>query len=215
MGLPNPPSQLEIVNLALGHLKQRKISSMTEVSVQAQAVNRCYETARRETLRGHDWSFATCVKTLALLANYTPTSNWLYAYQYPANAVAVWHVYDDTTVNKTAGDDFRELYDDVNNQKVLVCNIADAIVEYTFDLSDTTLFDSTFVTAFAYRLAADMAPGLTGDDAIADNMMKKALVAISEAERYSAYENTQVKDRPTSEYEDVRGGSFINEDFKQ
>lgn len=197
-------TQVEIINIALGHLKQRPITAITDLSVQAQVANLYYESARKETLRGHDWSFATVAEDLALVANYTPTDNWFYAYAYPANCLALWHVYNNGTVNKTSGDDFRVLYDPTNGQKVVVSNTEDGIGEYTYDLSDTSMYDANFVTAFAYRLAADMAPQLTGDDNVAKGFIALFNNAISEAERFSAYENTQVKEATRSSYEDAR-----------
>jgi hypothetical protein len=209
MPAPAQPSQLNIINLALTHLKNRRISSLTENSVQANAANACYETARRETLRGHDWPWATCITSLALNATYAADASglyagkWSYAYTYPANCIAMWHIYTAGTIDKSKGEDFREVYDPVNNQKILLTDCADALGEYTFDLSDTTLWDSNFVTAFAYRLAADMAPALTGDDSIAEDMLKKSIIAISESERMASYE-TNVNENTTSTYEDAR-----------
>ena len=209
--MPTPVMQEDIVNLALGHLKQRKIASMTEVSPQATEANRCYEPARREALRGHDWGFATNVKALALNVTYAISTTgvyagkWAFAYVHPSNVVAVWHVYNESTLDKDKGEPFRIVYDDINKQKVILTDCEDALAECTFDLQDTTLFDATFVTAFAFRLAADMAPNLTGDDAIADDMLKKYNVTVSEAERMSSYEHrSNQSDSQTSPYEDCR-----------
>lgn len=210
MPFPAKPAQVDICNLALGHLKCRKIASMSENSVEAVAANEWWDPSRRETLRGHDWPFAVVVKLMALSATY-PTqgpndlyaARWVYAYSAPANAVAVFHVYNEQTKDKTVGDDFRSVYDDVNNQLIVLTNCADAYAEYTFDLSDTTLWSSDFIVAFSYILAGRMAPQLTGDDSIADSYLKKGLIAISEAERLSSYESavTEVK---SSSYEDSR-----------
>lgn len=204
-------SQTEIINLALGHLKQRKITSPTEVSVQAQEAMRCYETARKETLRNHDWGFATVVKDGALDATYAASTTglyageWDFAYTYPSNAIAVWHVYNENTVDKDNGELFRVLYDDTNNKKVIVTNTEYAMIEYTFDVQDTTMFDANFVTAFAWRLAYDMAPNLTGDDNIAMEMIKMFNMAISEAERMSSYEARDEQSKKTkSAYEEIR-----------
>ena len=206
-----PPSQTDIINLALAHLKQRKIASLSENSVQASEALRCYDIARRETLRGHDWGFATVVKDLALNSTYLPSATgvyagkWLFCYTWPSNVVAVWHVYNESTPDKDNGEEFREIYDDVNNQRLILTDTDQALGEMTFDLSDTSLFDANFVTAFAYRLAADMAANLTGDDTIADTMMKMYQAFVSEAERMNSYEaKDDAAQKRTSPYEDVR-----------
>jgi hypothetical protein len=205
------PSQTEIVNIALAHLKQRKIANLTESSVQAVEANRCYETARRETLRSHDWGFATVVKALVLNATYAVSSTgiyagkWLYAYTYPSNAVAVWHVYSESTADKDNGEQFRIIYDPDHNQRIILTDCYQALGEYTFDVQDTTMFDANFVTAFACRLAFDMAPNLTGDDQVAGEMLKLFNMAISEAERMSSYEAyDDSRKKTTSTYEDIR-----------
>ena len=210
MPQPAQASQIDIVNMSLGHLKQRKITAMTDATVQADEANAWYEICRRETLRGHDWGFANSVVALAANSTYLQSATllyagqWLYAYTYPSNAVAVWHVYNEATIDKDRGEDFRELYDSVNNTKVILANIADALGEYTVDLSDVTLFDANFVIAFSYVLAARMAPALTGDDNIADGLLKKSQVFTSEAERMSSYE-AQATANPQSDYEKSRG----------
>jgi hypothetical protein len=209
--MSTPVSQLDIVNIALGNLKQRSISSMAEVSVQAEEANRAYEPCRKEVLRGHDWGFATNVKALALNVTYLASDTglyagkWQYAYVHPSNVVAVWHVYNESTTDKDNGEEFRIIYDDVNNEKVILTNCEDALGECTFDLQDTTLFDANFVTAFAYRLAANMAPNLTGDDSIAADMLKAYNLTIQEAERINSYEQKDMSALGrTSSYEDVR-----------
>jgi hypothetical protein len=205
------PSKTDIINMALAHIKQRKIANLTEVSPQASEALRCYEIARHETLRGHDWGFATVVKPLALDATYTADSigtyagKWLYAYVYPSNAVAVWHVYNVSTSDKDNGEQFRVLYDDTNNKKVILTDTDEALAEYTFDVQDVTMYDANFVAAFAYRLAADMAPNLTGDDSIAGEMFKLYQALMQDAERMASYEAKDDSSKNTkSSYEESR-----------
>jgi hypothetical protein len=210
MPFPAKPAQVDIVNMALGHLKCRKIASMSENSVEAVAANEYWDPARRLTLAGHDWEFATVTKLLALSATY-PTqgpndlydARWTYAYATPANALAVWHIYSEQTKDKSVGEDFRSVYDDTNNQLIILTNCADAYGEYTFDLSDTTLWNANFVDAMSLILAAKMAPQLTGDDSIGDSLLKKGLIATSEAERMSSYES-KVTETKSSDYENFR-----------
>ena len=204
------PSKTDIINLALGHLKQRKIASLTEVSIQASEALRCYEPARRETLRG-GWGFSTVVKDLALNADYEASDTgiyageWLYAYVYPANALNIRKVFNEGTVDKDKGEEFRTVYDDSHNTKVILTNLQYAMVEYGFDVQDVTMFDANFIQAFAARLAYEMAPNLTGDDSIVDAMFKLYNSLVSEAERTDSYESSDDKaKRTTSSYEECR-----------
>jgi hypothetical protein len=210
MPFPAKPAEVDVVNMALGHLKCRKISSMSENSVEAVEANKWYEPARRETLRGNAWPFATVIKLMALSSDY-PTqgpnnlyaARWVYAYTAPANAVAVWRVYNEATIDKSKSENFRQIYDDTNNQLIVLTNTVDAYAEYTFDLSDTTLWSADFIMAFSYVLAARMAPGLTGDDSISDGLIKKGLIAMSEAQRIGSSE-VNITETRSSTYEDAR-----------
>jgi len=198
-------SQVSIINLALGHIAQKPIQSTTEGSVQSLAALIVWESAIRETLRSHDWAFATIVEPLALIAaaTYTPYG-YDYAYMYPSRCVGLWHIYNEYTKDKTVGEDFRELYDKINNINVIVTNCSDAYAEYTYWVSDTTLFDANFITALGYRLAADLAISLVGDQNLAKQMVVLFNNAISEAERMSGYENNTTT-KQTSSFLDARG----------
>ena len=206
-----PVSKTDIVNLALGHLKQRKIANLTENSIQAQEANRSYDIARREALRGADYGFCLVVKTLAVDATYAASSDgvyagkWIYAYTYPSNSISIKRIFNETTADAKQRNEFTVVYDDVNNKKVILTDVYQALCEYTFDVQDTSLFDASFVPAFAFRLAYEMAPNLTGDDAIADAMLKLYNVAISEADRAGSYETYDTsQEKTTSSYQDVR-----------
>lgn len=208
-------TQVEIINLALGHIAQAPITLTTDASVQAQAAMRIWDTARKEALRGHDWSFGTVVTALTANTTYATIStsglyagDYIYCYDYPANCLAMWHVYNESLKDKSVGEDFRELYDPVNSAKVIVTNTADALGEYTFDVTDPSFYDANFVTVLSYRLAAELAMPLTGDPQLAITMMKVFTDMMAEAERMSSYENNpdHVKEG-TSAFIDARGGS--------
>jgi hypothetical protein len=208
-------TQVEIINLALGHISQAPITLTTDASVQAQTAMRIWDSARKEALRGHDWSFGTVVTTLTLNTTYaTLTTSGLYAgeyiycYDYPSNCLAMWHVYNENLIDKSVGEDFRELYDPINSKKVIVSNCQDALGEYTFDVTDPSFYDANFVTVLSYRLAADMAMPLTGDPQLAITMMGVFKEMMAEAERMSSYENNpdHVKEGKSA-FIDARGGS--------
>ena len=198
-------TQLEIVNKALGHISVAPIASMAEASPAAQLATRIWDTCRKDALKSHDWSFATVIVTLST-ANYTiVATDWQYAYQYPTAALEVWHVY---YTSKDKKQDFRVVYDPVNVAKVILSNTADAIGEYTYDLTTTDGYDAHFVSVLSYFLAANMAKPLVGDDKLADGMMKIYNAFMSDAERMSSYEAGEPKE-PSSSFVDARSGSTL------
>lgn len=182
-----PPSQVSIINLALSHVAQKPIVAITDISPQALAAMRIWDSSLREALRASKPGFATAVVALALHAVYVPL-HWSYAYAYPSNCLAMNKVYNEGTVDPVIGEEFRELYNPIDNTKVIVTNCESAYGEYTYLISDATLFDPTFVTALSYRLAADLAVPLVGDKALGESMDKKFMVAASECARHNSYE---------------------------
>jgi len=198
-------TQLEIVNIALGHISVMPIAYMVEVSPAAQEATRQWTPCREEALKGHDWSFATAIVSLST-ANYTiVATDWTYAYQYPATCLEVWHVYFNAADKKQ---NFRVVYDPVNAAKVILSNIPDAIAEYTYNLTATDGYDAHFVSVLSYLLAARMAKPLTGDQALAESMLKIYNAYMSDAERMSSYETGEPKE-PSSAFVDARSGSTL------
>jgi hypothetical protein len=200
--------QIEIVNKALGHISVAPITSMVESSPAAILANSIWDSCRKEVLKGHDWSFATVIVSLST-SNYTIVAqDWQYAYQYPSDALEVWHVYFTAQDKKQ---DFRVVYDSINSAKVILSNIPDAIGEYTYDLTTTTGYDSNFVSVLSYFLAANMAKPLTGDSALADSMLKIYNAYMSDAERMSSYEAGGPTE-PRSAFVDARAGATLASD---
>lgn len=180
--------QIGIINLGLGLISQRTIESLTEGSVQANAANDVWVPCVQECLRGNNWSFASVEQVLALVANAT-LLNWKYVYAYPANAMAVWKVYNTYTADQKKGEDFKEYLIPTLGVKVIATNCQNAYVEYTYYVQDTTIFDPSFVTMLSYRLAASLAMPLNADAEQAMNMTKVFENQMSEAQRMSSYEN--------------------------
>lgn len=94
--------QTDIANLAISHCGVSKpiADITTDHSLEAQMCLTWFDTARRMTLVKIPWSFATQQIAPTLVATY-PTNEWMYAYQYPANALKLvkfmsWQLNNDT-----------------------------------------------------------------------------------------------------------------------
>lgn len=191
------PSQVSIWNLALSHVAQKPVVAITDTSPQALACARVWDISLKDALRASKPGFARAIVALALHATYVPL-HWTYAYAYPANAVSMNLVYNEATQDPTVGEQFRELYIPASNEKVIVTNCESAYGEYTYNIIDTTLFDPSFVTALALKLASNLAVPLVGDRAMADSLDKKFIIAASECDRHNSYEqNTQPNQQST------------------
>ena len=129
-------------------------------------------------------------------STYTPL-DWDYAYSYPVNFVAFWHIYNEGETHKEQGQAFRELLDPVNQKKVIVSNVpSPAYGEGTYLVDDPRLWDSNFMTAFGYRLASAIVIPLTANAEQAKTMIDGFNKAINDAERMSSYENNPKEIEP-------------------
>lgn len=188
-------SQTEIINFALGHIGQKPVMDITEKSAQSNAALKIWNSCLKETLQNHDWSFATIIQALDLHATYDPApAGYLFAYAYPANCLALWHVFNSETIDKTLGIRYRVLYDPTSLTKVVVTDAALAVGEYTFWVDDTSKFDNFFITALSHRLASELAMILNGDAAMAQSQIAIYNTMMSEAERMNSYENNDIND---------------------
>lgn len=217
------PDQTIICNLAMTRIAQRPIADIDDAtSRQAKVLKGLWDACVRDTLRGSPWPFATIIKPLAVVSNYSPFA-FQYAYGHPQVALAFWKVYSPMSLanfadiinaggmglsslgsqQKPKGEPFRILLDDTNNQKVIVTDAYQAYGEYTIEVVDVTLFDANFVSALAYKLAAEACMPLQADPALAVSMANAFSKAISDAQRSSSAED-QTYQSPTSSYIDAR-----------
>lgn len=193
-------TKVEIWNLALSHLGiDKEISGEMEKSSEARACRRFDRTARRSTLRDFEWPFATKFVVLGLIEK-NPTSEWAFSYQYPSDCLhfrrILSGVRNDTRQSRipyklVSGDSGQEIYSDEES----------AQAEYTVDVEDTSRFPDDVVLAISYRLAAYMAPRLTGGDPykLGDKAAQNYSYELSKAKATAVNEEQEEED-PDSEF---------------
>lgn len=152
-------SAVQISNMALGYLNHGvRIAALDEGSNEADQCALYYDAARRTALRSAPWSFASRYATLADLG--APASPlWLRMYAYPADAVMVRGILP--SVRGTPPNRW-EVASIASGARVIMCDVEDAICHYTADVTSPPLFDPSFLSAFAWQLASEVAIVLTG-----------------------------------------------------
>jgi len=172
--------------MALSHIgSEARVSSISppDGSVEAGHCATFYDQARTEMLEPGNWAFAL---KRQLLAQVTNTSNaWAYAYTKPADcqralrilrpSVAVT-VFTQDRIAYPHTDDRDSAPFDVEGE-VLYSNEPDAVLVYTRDVTDTTKFPASFVSALSYLLAAYVAgPIIKGNEGVrvGDAMRQRA-----------------------------------------
>lgn len=179
-------SEVDICNRALSHIgASATISSLTEQSEEAFHCNLLYADIRDAVLRAHPWGFAT--RHLALSDVGTPPGNWAYRYAYPNDCIYAREILQ----TDTAGDPikFEVALGDAYNARVILTDEEDAVLIYTYKVTNTTIFDPLFTNALAWKIASEICMPLTRDQ----DRMKAAYQmyqgAIAEAQVFNTNES--------------------------
>jgi hypothetical protein len=175
-------SEVDICNIALSHIgAEAQVASISppDGSVEAGYCARFYPIARKELLEDQTWSFAKRRVQLVEVANTSKV--WAYAYATPSPMVNALRVLRLKYINDASllwpagsylnngqidelfterGSSFFEIEDGV-----LRTNEPDAVLLYTVDVTDTTVFSPKFVSALGMLMASYLAgPVIKGAD---------------------------------------------------
>lgn len=193
-------SAIAICNLALKEAGGNAIASLSEQSEEALLCSLFYEPCIDHALRGFKWSFATKIKPLAVVAG-AEVPGWDYIYAHPADCLAPRKIIREEGAQDTPPK-FQVMASDSGTQKLICTNEPQAWLEYTARITDPAQFDSQFIMALVYRLAADLVTPLTGEPARREGLLQIFSAFLQEAQATSANEQP---DRPSfTRYVDAR-----------
>lgn len=181
-------TQTDVANLALAHCGVSKpIASLaTEKSLEGQMCRTFMDIARQYVLREFTWFFSKKQIVPALIAS-QPTPEWLYAYQYPNDALRIlrfmsWRLNNDTrqsrvpyTVMQPVAVGLSTLatppvsYSETSGLWLYTnwpgTNVSlPTIIEYIFDNTNVAQWPPDFVLALSYKLASLLVMTLTSGD---------------------------------------------------
>lgn len=173
-------SEVSIANRALQKLGAKRITSLTDDSVNARACNACYETLRDAELRKHTWSFA--VSRAALAADGTaPDWGRDNSYELPADFIKLLPDYpEDVTNDKDWQIEGRKIYTD---------DTAPLYIRYIARVTDPNLMDVLFREVLACRMALEMCEELTQSNTKKESIRADMKEIMIEARRNNAFEN--------------------------
>lgn len=141
-------SVVDICNLALSNkLGANRITSLTEDSKGARAVNLAYEPVRDMLLRSHPWKFTKKRVVLAPLVS-GPAFGYDYAYEEPGDSIRVLDV--DT--------DYAWVLED---GEILTDEGPTLNIIYQKIITDSTKFDPLFIEILSTRLAYQVCEEIT------------------------------------------------------
>ncbi len=179
-------SVVNICNMALSHIgSDARVSSISppDGSVEAGHCATFYDQARTEMLEPGTWAFTLARATLASITN--PSSAWAYAYAKPSDCLRPLRVLTPSVGVTVFTQDAVTLAtndSDTANFEIegstLYSNEPDAVLLYVRDITDSTRFTASFVSALSYLLASYLAgPIIKGSEGmkIGDAMRQRAM----------------------------------------
>lgn len=173
----------DLCNAALAQLGYKKrIGSLFDGSEASKKTLDVYGLCRQTKLKSFTWDFAERNIALTLLKTatpggygptqpYNPATNpllpWVYEYACPGDMLELRSIRDPTRLIPSFDPKpfvFRLANDTVNGtqQRVILCNLLNAIGVYTADVTDPTLWNASFQTAMVDTLSEKLV-SLSGD----------------------------------------------------
>jgi len=128
----------------------------TDTGNNAITIGGAYNLGRKTVLRDHPWSFAE--RRLKLTPIGTPPDDWNFQYLYPVDCVKAGEIEKANRTDRPIPFKIRQ-YQDADNGKtrVILTDQADAVLIYTGDETDESIFDpqfsKTLIAYLAYRCA--------------------------------------------------------------
>lgn len=184
-------SEVSICNVALSRCGiNSSIAALNEDGQEAEICNLHYAEVRDQVLRDAAWPFATRYASLALVEE-DPNEDWAFAYRAPTDMLRAIRIIGDVRSERPRvpfklGSDEAGL--------LIYTDWADAQLEYTIRITDTSLFSPDFASAVSWRLAMEIATPLTDNPSWSDRAARYYGAAIAMAGSNAA--NEQAPDPP-------------------
>lgn len=170
-----------ICNLGLQKLGLDPIVSIDDSVKTARAMKTAYDMVRQNELRAHNWKFAEKDDNLPALSE-APLFDWNFIYQMPTDCLRLRQI---AGIRQSLGRiDYRSglenLYT-IKGRRIYTNLTAPLPIIYTWDVTDTTLFDPNFNEMLACRLARQTCRYLTQNDAAKLDLDKDYKLAKNQA----------------------------------
>jgi len=161
-------SETSIANVALRLVGGTRITSLTQGTPNANAVQDIY-TELRDNLLTFPWNFATKRVQLGESAT-APAFGYDNAFAHPSDWIYTISVHDNDAGYGTM--DYR--HEQVSGQNVIVTNVENVYMTYTYIETDPNLMPASFRVALSSALARDLAITIANSNVLEDQLSKRA-----------------------------------------
>lgn len=173
-----------IANLALSLCgEDDQIRDPDQDSHAARSVRAVWAEVRRDVIRDHPWNFAMTRAGLAAVDGVV-TYPWDAAFPLPEDCLRFLEVLDPAGCRDTFANE---------GGRILADTAGPLYIRYVRDVEETGLWDALFVSAFAARLAFQIADRITGDRGRKSDAWGAYRAALAKAKGVDAKENPPVE----------------------
>lgn len=195
-------SETDICNLGLTRLgNKQQITSLSEGTTAADLCTLHYPLCRDAVLRAHPWNFAIQRVALSRDTSYTSVFEYDYRFLLPTDPYCLKVIRTSWDSNAYATGaavyGFPGIMGNASavipyriEGRYLLCNETSASIEYIGRVTDVAQFDELFVDVLAQRIAAELAPALTDNSALARNLWDGYTAKLVDARMVDAQEGT-------------------------
>ena len=192
-------SETSIANVALRLVGGTRITSLTQGTPNANAVQDIY-TELRDNLLAFPWNFATKRVQLGESAT-APTFGYDNAFAHPSDWIYTISIHDNDAGYGTL--DYR--HEQVAGQNVIVTNVENVYMTYTYKETDPNLMPASFRVALSSALARDLAITIANSNVLEDQLSKRADRDLGRAKSIDAV-GSFPEPRPRGSWADSRNG---------
>ena len=188
-------SKTAVVNIALSRIGvSKQIANVdTEQSLPAQTARTIIDEDILYVLRDFPWPWATSYKSLALVAgtsSVNAVSDWRYAYRYPSDCLFARRIVMPGVGRSDPNPAPFRIGRDASG-RLIYTDQEDAELEYTYNVSDISEFDSLATSQLAWKLAAGMGPSLSRIKGIVELCMQGYEIDKTKAQSRALNESQQ------------------------
>lgn len=172
-----------IANLALSLLgEDDQLRDPDQDSPAARSIRAVWDQTRRSVLREHPWNFALARQALSAVEG-VETYPWESAFALPFDCLRLMEVVDPAACRDTYS---------VESGRILADTAEALRILYLRDVPETGQWEDLFVSAFAARLAFQVADRIAGGRGRKDDAWRTYRAALSSAKGVDAKENPPV-----------------------
>lgn len=200
-------TEAQVANLALGLIGQRQLlDNLTGQSTEAQVAKNYFASTRNELLEAWHWRFATKRAVLALATDASgdavTRSGWGYCYVCPADMLTAQRIWNGDR-EPGAGErvPFTLESNDGGTGMLLLTDMVDAELFYTYENKTVALWPASFVRAMAAQLAVYFAGQLPVKPELMPTLQRAASFALQAA---AARDANQAQKDPDADSEFIR-----------